>query len=146
MEDDPKGALERTLATRTGTALSLARAGLTLLALGDDNSTSFHEALNLAEIVFERFVLIDDETLLCAELDEQSLHVVDRSARNIRRRRPRPMRVSRHVGFRKMAVPEEGQLTSVFENSSLSTNSLTPISCMLVSANATPTVLTLSLA
>lgn len=49
------------------------------------------------------------------------------------------------VELRKVAVPGEGELTSVLENSSLSTNSLTPISCMLVSANATPTVLTLSL-
>jgi hypothetical protein len=53
----------------------LARAGLTLLALGDDDAAPLHEALDLAEIVFERFVLVDDETLLCAELDEESLRV-----------------------------------------------------------------------
>lgn len=49
--------------------------GLTLLAFGDDDPAPFHEAFDLAEIVLERFVLIDDETFLCAELDEESLRV-----------------------------------------------------------------------
>lgn len=54
-------------------------------------------------------------------------------------------RVDRTVNEGEGEERKSRERTSVLENRSVSTYSLTPISCKLVSANAIPTVLTLSL-